>query len=83
VDLDWTVGTGIGSNVLLTVHGHRSAESDSRPRWLNCGISSPNRFYHLPLKISHWGASGVPQVFTDPTAKVTEPVQNGGVRGPT
>jgi hypothetical protein len=80
VDLDWTVGTGISSNVALTVHGHRSPDSYSRPRWPNCGLTSPNRLYRQGVKITHWGASGVPPVFTRPGAKLTEVVESGMIR---
>lgn len=80
VDLDLTVGTGIGSNVALTVHGHRSPDSGSRPRWPNCGLTSPNRLYHLGVKITHWGASGVPPAFNRPGAKLTETLESGETR---
>ena len=80
IDLDLTVGTGISSNVALTVHGFRNRDSGSRPQWRHCGMISPNRIHRLPLKITHWGASGVTPPVMLPNSRITETVQNGGVR---
>ena len=61
IDRDVAAGTTfVPDNVQYTIHGMRSASSGSRPLWGNCGWVVPNKKFQFYLKITHWGAGGVP-----------------------
>jgi nucleoid-associated protein YgaU len=61
IDRDPRAGTTfVPDNVQYTVHGMRSSSSGSRPLWGNCGWVVPNESAQFYLKMTHWGAGGVP-----------------------
>jgi nucleoid-associated protein YgaU len=61
IDRDASAGTTfVPDNVQYTVHGMRSYSSGSRPLLGNCGWIVPNEKHLFRLKITHWGAGGVP-----------------------
>jgi nucleoid-associated protein YgaU len=61
IDRDASAGTTfVPDNVKFTIHGMRSYSSGSRPLLGNCGWIVPNEKYLFRLKITHWGAGGVP-----------------------
>jgi nucleoid-associated protein YgaU len=78
IDRDVAAGTTfVPDNVQYTIHGMRSSSSGSRPLWGNCGWVVPNKKFHFYLKMTHWGAGGVPLYRglppgVQPTALVTE-----------
>jgi nucleoid-associated protein YgaU len=61
IDRDPSAGTTfVPDNVQYTIHGMRSSSSGSRPLWGNCGWIVPNKKFLFRLKMTHWGAGGVP-----------------------
>jgi hypothetical protein len=61
IDRDASAGTTfVPDNVQFTIHGMRSYSSGSRPLLGNCGWIIPNQKHLFRLKITHWGAGGVP-----------------------